>query len=157
MRKSGSAYKVLEQNMKNGLVISIPTAPCKPAARVATPLYDIDPMMGPAAPPKLQTKTEGQVQCIDLTVAAENNNDNHDRFRHQFRNSSRGTRGRVGRDLYRARGQALIQLKKPTTTQETQTNPVVIVEEMGPTQSPPKEPRNDNPTAYNKLKEYIFG
>lgn len=154
MRKSGSAYKVLERNMNNGQAVNIPTTPSRPAAPKATPMHNIDPKIGPAAPQKPQKDAESPVQCIDLTLVAE---DNHDRFRHQFRNSNRGIRGRAGRDIFRTRGQAVIQLRKTTRSQETQTDPVVIVEEMGLTQNPPKEPGRDNPTAYNKLKEYIFG
>lgn len=122
MRTSGSAYKILEKNMIAGKAIEAPAAP--------TPLSKVTPEA-----PETAGQTSGQV--VDLT----NENHDFDQFRHQFRNSNRGSRGRA----FAARRQTTLHLRRATKDQETQTDPVphVTVE---------REPESP----YSRLKNYIF-
>ena len=149
MRTSGSAYKVMEQKIKHGQAITIPTAPVKQKAPQTT--KQKSPRVAPEAAVPAPSPP-----CIDLTIIPEDNA-THDRYRHQFRTYNGGVRNRSWQDPFRARGQASIRLRQPTKTQGTQTEPVHIVEDAGLTRSATEPVRANANTAYNKLREYIFG
>jgi hypothetical protein len=140
MRTSGSAYKILEKNMIAGNAVEAPANPVKlPAAgnagQTSGRMVDLKPeLRAELRPPAAENVGQTSGHVVDLT------NEAHDKFRHQFRNSNRGSRGQA----FPARRQTTLQLRRATKNQETQTDPEEQI----------NNERKESP--YSRLRNYIF-